>query len=69
MNWSVAAPAIGGKRVDGTERIVWTAAAIVAFGIVIVLFHRRRVSRYGTLLPVLCAVAVTIALTLSLFEF
>ena len=59
---------ITGQSVDDTERVLWSFALIALFGGVILLFHRRRVSRLGIMAPTLLAVAITIAVVMMLFD-
>lgn len=53
---------------DGYERLVWSFAAIAVFALAIILFHRRRATRLGTMTPVLLAIAITIAVVTLLLD-
>lgn len=54
---------------DDSERILWSFALIALFGGIIMLFHRRRVSRLGVMAPTLLAVAITIIVVMLLIDF
>ena len=53
---------------DDYERLVWSFAAIAVFALAIILFHRRRATRFGTMTPILLAIAITIAVVTLLFD-
>ena len=53
---------------DGYERLVWSFAAIAVFALAIILFHRRRATRYGAMMPILLAIAITIIVVTLLYD-
>ncbi|WP_425405302.1 hypothetical protein [Hwanghaeella sp.] len=53
---------------DGYERLVWSFAAIAVFAIAILLFHRRRATRFGAMTPILVAIAITIVVVMLLYD-
>ena len=53
---------------DGYERLVWSFAAIAVFAIAILLFHRRRATRFGAITPILVAIAITIVVVTLLYD-
>ena len=50
------------------ERLVWSFAAIAVFAVAILLFHRRRAARFGAMLPILLAIAITIVVVTLLYD-
>ena len=53
---------------DGYERLVWSFAAITVFALVILMFHRRRATRFGTMTPILLAIAITVVVVMLIYD-
>jgi hypothetical protein len=53
---------------DGYERLVWSFGAITVFALAILIFHRRRATRFGTMTPILLAIAITIVVVTLLYD-
>lgn len=53
---------------DSYERLVWSFAAIAVFAIAVIMFHRRHATRFGAMMPVMLAIAITIAVVILLYD-